>query len=489
VFSNTALEIEGAENLVLDARGATFVFYLGFGVSIRNCRNVTVRGLVLDADPPNYAQGVVTGVDLTAGAVVATFDDEFLMPDPSTTPFDQPGGSAGAKVMFWNATTRLPRYPVHFVNESLPAAAFAAAAAWRIRVQHGLSAAQVAVGDLISVFPRRGFTWYSYNSSGVTADGVTIHAGGNMGFLESMGDGGHVYRNVSIVRKPGSTGLMALNADGFHSMSVRRGPTLEDSEISFTGDDHLNIHASMLVVCKEVPGANIRQRSSLHDNGTRRTRRLAIVNPQRQLLRAGDTLSFYHLLASAIGHPPHGLNPLLARGVIQSVAVATDPALVHECQGASAAMGKAPYNTWLIVSTANSPVYVVDFEAPYVDPVVVQSHYNLVSVDESLCANAVVRRNHFHDSCGSGGRILLKSRNATFEGNVAARFGGVHVYTEQEWLEGDLGISNIALRDNVIEDQIGFAPHFDVMAGVPNVSCANSTFVERGVRTERAEGC
>ena len=84
---------------------------------------------------------------------------------------------------------------------------------------------------------------------------------------------------------------------------------------------------------------------------------------------------------------------------------------------------------------------------------------------------------------------MLKSRNATFEGNVAERFGGVHVYTEQEWLEGDLGISNIALRDNVIEDQIGFSRHVDVMEGVPNVSCANTTFVERGVRTKRRTGC
>ena len=43
---------------------------------------------------------------------------------------------------------------------------------------------------------------------------------------------------------------MALNADGFHSKSVGVGPTLEDSTISFTGDDFLNVHGTMLVVCK-----------------------------------------------------------------------------------------------------------------------------------------------------------------------------------------------------------------------------------------------
>lgn len=60
----------------------------------------------------------------------------------------------------------------------------------------------------------------------MVAEDVIIHAGGNMGFLEQLGDGGHSYRRVKIVRKPGSTGPMALNADGFHSTSVRVGPTL-----------------------------------------------------------------------------------------------------------------------------------------------------------------------------------------------------------------------------------------------------------------------
>ena len=45
-----------AKDLTIDAHGVTLVFYLGFGMSIRNSQNVTVRGLTFDADPPNYAQ-------------------------------------------------------------------------------------------------------------------------------------------------------------------------------------------------------------------------------------------------------------------------------------------------------------------------------------------------------------------------------------------------------------------------------------------------
>ena len=58
-----------------------------------------------------------------------------------------------------------------------------------------------------------------------------------------------MYDGVKIVRRPGSTDLLALNADGFHSSDVGIGLTLIDSEISFTGDDFLNIHNSMNIVC------------------------------------------------------------------------------------------------------------------------------------------------------------------------------------------------------------------------------------------------
>ena len=264
---------------------------------------------------------------------------------------------------------------------------------------------------------------------------------------------------------------MALNADGFHSNSVRVGPTLENSEISFTGDDHLNIHASMLVVCKGI-----------------KPNQLAIIDPSDQIIVPGDTVSFYKLLSSIPGHPPGRLNPFLANAIVKDIRKATDPSLIQDCQKASQLMGQPPYNAWLIVSTLNSPVYVVDFETP-LSPSVTSTRYNLVSLDSNLCANAKVRGNYFHDSCGSGGRILLKSRNATFEKNVAERFGGIHITTEQEWLEGDLGIGNIVLDSNFIEDQDGFLTHVDVMPGMVNVTCENTTFVEHGKTTHRSEGC
>jgi hypothetical protein len=67
-----------------------------------NCHNVTLRGVTLDSDPPNFAQGALThdaGQPVaTATSFTAQFDDAFLAPNLQLPPFNHPGGLSGAKV-------------------------------------------------------------------------------------------------------------------------------------------------------------------------------------------------------------------------------------------------------------------------------------------------------------------------------------------------------------------------------------------------------
>lgn len=111
VFSNTSLTVAGARNLAITAHGVTLVFYFGFGLQLISCANLSIRGLTIDADPPNYAQGVLTGWEDTSdgggggtsavavGTVaLVSFDSAFLLPDTDAQPFSHPGGLAGAKV-------------------------------------------------------------------------------------------------------------------------------------------------------------------------------------------------------------------------------------------------------------------------------------------------------------------------------------------------------------------------------------------------------
>jgi len=361
VFANRSLLIAGASNLVLQAaRGSgptpavQFVFYYGFGVQIVNSANITVRGpLALDSDPPNYAQGVVRS--LSAGGNTsrfdADFDPQFLSPDITRQPFVSAGGLAGAKVSFWDQQTRLVLTGAHlgFMASSQQNGPDSSAS-WRISLKSSPPAG-VEVGNLVTIIPRRGITHDIRNSSGVLVEDVTIYAGGNMGFHESLGAGGHVYRRVKIARKPGSNALVALNADGFHSSDVGQGPVLEDSEIAFTGDDFVNVHNRMLVVCKSLDSAN----SSLAI--------IDVSNGGLADLVGGDEIRFYQLQPGV----PHTANPLIGVGHVKSSARLTNPEWpLAQCYHAPQAMGQPPFNTKLVVSfnAKTAPVYRVEFTQP-----------------------------------------------------------------------------------------------------------------------------
>lgn len=476
MFSNVSLIVTNATDLAIDARGVTLTFYYGFGLRFINCRNVSVRGLILDSEPPNYAQGTVTEL-INSTTFAADFDDVFIPPDPTAQPFSNAGGLAGAKVRFWDPSSRLvlPGVNVNFMRASTPFPP--GGSQWRIVIAHPVLTSSVPIGSLVTVIPRRGFTWDALNCSAMLADNVTVFAGGNMGFHEHLGEGGNVYRRVAIVRKPGGRGLLALNADGFHSTDVGTGPTLEDSEISFTGDDFLNIHNRMLVVCKRLD-------PELGANGSSS---LAIIDTSGGALagvQAGAAIRFFRLLPGKVTRS----NPQIGVGTVASATLSTDSALLQECRGATEAMQEPPYNARLVVNIASSPVFRVDFADPLPSGVTA-TRYNLANLESRSGANAIVRRNLFHDASGSGGRIIAKAMNGTYVDNVALRFGGLHVYAEQEWLEGDLGIRNVYLANNTLIDQPGGFTHVDVMDGLVNITCVNNTFVSDGAETHRPTGC
>ena len=105
------------------------------------------------------------------------------------------------------------------------------------------------------------------------------------------------------------------------------GPTLEDSEISFTGDDHLNILSRMLVVCKPLPSPNASVTATPCPAGD--VCALAIIDLSGGGLGAllpGDEMEFYRLLPGK----QLAANPLLGSGIVGAwpPARVTDAALL-----------------------------------------------------------------------------------------------------------------------------------------------------------------
>ena len=100
---------------------------------------------------------------------------------------------------------------------------------------------------------------------------------------------------------------MALNADGFHSSEVGIGPTLIDSEISWTGDDFLNIHNKMKIVCQLFnDNKNDNKNDDKNEDKNVAGMKFAVIDSgvSFEQLVPGDTLTFFHLLSGT----PHVAN-------------------------------------------------------------------------------------------------------------------------------------------------------------------------------------
>ena len=134
------------------------------------------------------------------------------------------------------------------------------------------------------------------------------------------------------------------------------------------------------------------------------------------------------------------------------------------------------------IASSNS-IYRVAFSTPL--PANATAGYVLADFERRRGAGWAVRRSYFHDQSGSGGRFLVKAPDGIAEDNVMARFGGIHVTAEQNWLEGSLGLRNVSLSNTTLVDAGGTVT---VLAGVPDVSCANTTVVRDGRATE-VDGC
>ena len=61
---------------------------------------------------------------------------------------------------------------------------------------------------------------------------------------------------------------------------------------------------------------------------------------------------------------------------------------------------------------------------------------------------------------------------------------------DSHWLEDALGIRDVVLMNNYVEDARVSAPtHVDVLKNLHNITCRNNTFVVDGVKTMRLKGC
>jgi hypothetical protein len=292
------LQRDDAHPFVIDATGATFWFDLDDKqmppghrcVGFRNCRNIVLRGAIIDRGTRGCIEGRITRIDRAGnrfeiqpspGVVVPTTykggDEQRLFPFKSDGRFcvslyDLQAGVR--KLRFKDITPSADgRYWVNMQDRDLMERIHDAN--WEkaygelgvLREGDGLSclytsAGAISLGD----------------SANITLHGVHVYVAKG-GPSESGGDGAHLWKDCYFGPRPGTS--QWKGADGFLCRSTRYGATLDNVTIRHTADDLQNFHGIWGKV-KAVAGTRL----TLETN--------ASLRPTLSNARPGDRLRFIH---------------------------------------------------------------------------------------------------------------------------------------------------------------------------------------------------
>ena len=241
-FDGVDLIADGAQDLVISGHPAgsvTLLFSCNFGVVLRSCTNVSVHNITVGYVEPCYSQGSVTGKG--KGTITYTVDAGF--PTLDSPPMASRLRSLIVKVISWDPVTKL-KIGVRLLNHSIPVR--------KLGPRSFEIGAGAEIGNIVTVGPRAGHTLLLTNCSRCGVLGVTIHGTSDMALVEYGGGGANVWRGNRVVRNETQSpmGLLASIADVFQSSGCEHGPLVQDNELSFAGDDCMNIHNYLSVVMR-----------------------------------------------------------------------------------------------------------------------------------------------------------------------------------------------------------------------------------------------
>lgn len=237
------IAIRRAHDLAIVADGVTIVCTRGTrALEFAGCSNVTLRGLTLIYDPPNFTQGRVEAVAPDLGWIDVRIDHGYPR-------------EAWSRVDVFDPATRHRRRGMPFL--------WGAKAAMNgpdvVRVSHKAigAAAPVGMRAVMSRGPDAGGICHAVTlencSGGMTLRDVTIHGAPGMGLVEAGGAGGTLLQRVRIKPGPAPSGaaeapLLSTSWDGILHHAVGHGPTVEDCVIEECGDDSWSVQSSDFLV-------------------------------------------------------------------------------------------------------------------------------------------------------------------------------------------------------------------------------------------------
>ncbi len=209
-------------------------------LTFERCRDVTLRGLVIDYDPLPYTQGSITTLSADRRIVDITLFDGY--PPAATSQF--------FKYEIFDAATRELKTPDYY---GLALEVTGERTLRLTKPPDGTDNGE-APGDLIVIASTHApggdhpHAVMLDHCSGVTLEDVTLWSSNCFGFFDRHSDR-TTYRRCRIDRRPpaddpvvrASCRLRSLNADAFHSKHAATGPQIIGCTAFYMGDDAVNI--------------------------------------------------------------------------------------------------------------------------------------------------------------------------------------------------------------------------------------------------------
>jgi hypothetical protein len=237
------LLLRGLRNLVIEATGAELVCSeTTRAITIEDCENLTIRGLVIDYDPLPFTQARITAVS----------EDKTRL-ELELIPGYADFGARPVKLETFNHETKELRSRVTFYNPTIQQHGEGRATLTRDPRRAAGSSDQVGdIAVLHHEYHPGGFIPHAImatDSRGLVFENVTLYAADTFGFFENRCENSR-YLNCVVDRRPpeldyaerGYPRVRSLNADAFHSKNARGGPRYERCIARYNGDDSIAIN-------------------------------------------------------------------------------------------------------------------------------------------------------------------------------------------------------------------------------------------------------
>lgn len=413
--------IEKISDITIEGNGSTIWSdgrsTVHHAIRLVSCRDVTIRNITMDCDPFSYIQTTVNVVDPVKKELLVTVDPGFPRPDDPAGKWNSYIGVI--KAIFLKPDGSYIPQRLDWVKSIAPVEGGRFRVILRDNAVFNYKT-PVTAGDKLVLPDRGGRNAISIDGSEkVTLEKITIYASGHMGISEVCGAGGHVYRQVRVIRRPGTGRLIACNADVFHSIMVRNGPTIDRCEFSHACDDLINIHGFFgLVVKQDAPDEAI----------------VAIEYQPVDL--TGETVTFYDWnRENIIGEVKVVASTLINDPELKKAALAM-PEELRRLNSANRIRNLHPKTYPLKLKLAKA---------------LTLPRYALVDQYAFAGRGTTIRDSYFHHSTARG--VLVKTDRVKLENNRVEYIGhaGVLVASDRYFLESAVP-RNVVIGGNTIAD-------------------------------------